>query len=827
MTLKVPYNFVPLNEKVVRPYWIDHISHDVPFKDGLSGTLKLTLTAESPIFVRRGTAKPPQDNNDKTKEQQAAYEFEQDENDNYFIPGSSLRGMVRSVVETLSFGRMISRVSERRYAVRDLSRGAYDIYLSQFSARGENATQCGWLRFDKDSKQYIVQECGAPGRISQYVLQEQTNVPIIDYYSKEGGFDNSKDSEKSAERKYKLFADHQAADMLNSPQFIKSYTKEVTTEVKGNTKTFVVERCKIGRKDDEDTGKGKIVLTGQPGERFLNTKGKKPKMSGKFLEFVFWEDENVEEIIVQNDIIDDFKSAYLDYLPEKQQSDDYKWRKKQLENGGKIPIFYRRGVDKKGQPTVEHFGLSYLYKLPYDNTVEDSIRENQDKPEAYDLADAIFGMVSTNGSKSTLDFLKGRVQFSHAKTENTQTKSEEKVILGEPRASFYPTYMKQSGKAHTGRYNTFMDDRATAKPIAGRKRYPVLEDGTRKTNFEGVEADSPLITKFLPLDAGTTFTCDLHYHNLRPVELGALLSALTFHGTEKSRHQVGMAKPLGFGKVKMNVEKLTAQEQTDYLLHYEAFMDMALGTTWRETEQVKELVALTTPVKRENVAVLDGNFAYNSLGEFKQVKNNQEVLEPHAKARGGDFTIEAVGEQADKDRIKTELKKDKARFINIEPMTEAREKQLKEEAARQIREATSTVVFREVEKLQAALKALKEEAERERAAANRKKKQDDALGAGLNLDSVKAGRDAFKKLKQETDKYIAQRQGINTNKLTTENRLLPESDWKELTDKVKEIYGNKQARKKSFSEKQLARTKSEVQWYLGEEATERLFQELK
>ncbi|MBQ7691820.1 MAG: hypothetical protein IJT30_11620, partial [Muribaculaceae bacterium] len=53
-TLKAPFNFVPLSDKVYFPAWADQISHDVPFSDGLSGELELTITAETPILVGAG-----------------------------------------------------------------------------------------------------------------------------------------------------------------------------------------------------------------------------------------------------------------------------------------------------------------------------------------------------------------------------------------------------------------------------------------------------------------------------------------------------------------------------------------------------------------------------------------------------------------------------------------------------------------------------------------------------------------------------------------------------------------------------------------------------
>ena len=43
-TIKAPFNFVPLSDKVFFPDWADKISHDIPFEDGVSGTIELTLT---------------------------------------------------------------------------------------------------------------------------------------------------------------------------------------------------------------------------------------------------------------------------------------------------------------------------------------------------------------------------------------------------------------------------------------------------------------------------------------------------------------------------------------------------------------------------------------------------------------------------------------------------------------------------------------------------------------------------------------------------------------------------------------------------------------
>ena len=52
--VKAPFNFVPLNEKVVIPYWGPYINHDLPFEDAQCGSLEVSIEAHNPIFVRDG-----------------------------------------------------------------------------------------------------------------------------------------------------------------------------------------------------------------------------------------------------------------------------------------------------------------------------------------------------------------------------------------------------------------------------------------------------------------------------------------------------------------------------------------------------------------------------------------------------------------------------------------------------------------------------------------------------------------------------------------------------------------------------------------------------
>jgi len=57
-TIPSPYNFVPLSKHVFFPDWSGQVSMDVPFSDGISGTLEIKVTAKSPIYIRNGGAHP-------------------------------------------------------------------------------------------------------------------------------------------------------------------------------------------------------------------------------------------------------------------------------------------------------------------------------------------------------------------------------------------------------------------------------------------------------------------------------------------------------------------------------------------------------------------------------------------------------------------------------------------------------------------------------------------------------------------------------------------------------------------------------------------------
>ncbi|MGX2972067.1 RAMP superfamily CRISPR-associated protein [Helicobacter sp. T3_23-1059] len=96
-----PYNFIEPNERVFYPQEFgevadDKISFTQPFKDSQSGILELTIIAKSDIFTGGFEGK----NADK-KSPKDFFKI----GDKYALSGSSVRGVIRTISQVLSFGK--------------------------------------------------------------------------------------------------------------------------------------------------------------------------------------------------------------------------------------------------------------------------------------------------------------------------------------------------------------------------------------------------------------------------------------------------------------------------------------------------------------------------------------------------------------------------------------------------------------------------------------------------------------------------------------------------------------------------------------------------
>jgi hypothetical protein len=153
--------------------------------------------------------------------------------------------------------------------------------------------------------------------------------------------------------------------------------------------------------------------------------------------------------------------------------------------------------------------------------------------------------------------------------------------------------------------------------IAGRKRYPVHKgDKTVKTEDTGNENVG---TTFTPLDTGVVFEGKLRYHNLKKVELGAMLSALTFHNTPNTFHNIGMARSLGYGKIELKINGIENIEL--YLKEFELYLTEQI-IDWKDSIQLKELLAMVTEQNNSG----NSELKYMKLRDFADSKSKKKAF---------------------------------------------------------------------------------------------------------------------------------------------------------------------------------------------------------
>jgi CRISPR-associated protein (TIGR03986 family) len=816
--ITAPYNFVPLNETVVSPFWADFVSHDKPFRNAKSGTIEVSLTAESPIYVRNGGPRKFEEvvKNGRTEQKEIIDSEFNHLNGKYFIPGSSIKGMIRSMIEIMSFGSMEEKVDDILYSVRDFSNGAKASKLYDPSELSSQSL-CGWLRIENGV--FYLKPCGRAGRIKHKDLDIISGPLKISQYYQQGG-NTSRADQKSARAKYLQFSFKK-----NGLVFGKADEED---DVGIGREKFIV--------DPAGEYSGTIVFSGQPSKREEPNKGKQ-------YEFIFF-DKGYKEVSLGTDkesIITNFYHAYYDH-DRNQQGDDWKWRKSQLMNGEPIPVFFRLKDDKKdlSSANIKDMGLSLLYKITYKHSVRELIRKTQGEKRKKDFAETLFGYATKT------DALKGRINISHAFAKGTpKVLTLQKEVLAGPKATYYPTYIDQNspdGKV-TGNYMTMMDAKAK---IRGYKRYPVrhgeVNHNPAPINEKTGKPNDEITTQFKPLDKGTQFSFKINYHNLRPEELGALVSALTFHLNDGFYHSIGMGKPLGYGKVKLEVINQSIEELLPSVKSFEAFMNWSLNNStpsWHKSPQIKELIAMAKPQVQTDKELkymqmdMKNNDFVNAKG---RKKGDPKFGLPTYSTLSGEISF--VNHLGDSElyEFKALLEKEEMQF---EVLEEINPKDLYEQLLYRERNHVATKIeqlkIKLIQQLEDKKKALKhektaqvlehQEQEKERENKNR-------IDSGPDYSEVKIGPRAFDPFAKLVSQYIKLIHGVDPKNLGLEH--IPYMKDKSAIDKtyhkLVEIASQlpKKDKENWLKEPRLTnKTYEKIASWIGEEKTNELFDNLR
>ncbi len=518
-----PYNFVPLPEKVVTVEVGDLPGYDI--YTGYTGYLDCELTTLSPLYTR--AAPNPQFfeewadktremmKDDKAREEYAQF-FHLGDTERPVIPGSSLRGMVRSLVEIVGYGK-VQWITNKQLFFRTMDNTAVGDY---YRGRMSDKVESGFLR--KRGEQYFIQKC----RVARIHRDKLGHVSQL----------------------YTGKRPNQIPSWKEQPYQYMPIWVELSASEK------FVDRCAY--QADENLREGRLVITGDI-----------PK---KKKEFVFLMPEaEAEEITVSEELYRRFcdddqittwqEQAFSKDRPYKdnRQRDGLPRKGHYLNEEGDPVFFLREGG------TLTFFGRAHMFRLPYERSpiecVPSKLKQHNDESgnEIFDIAEAIFGYVP-EGKRTTSRA--GRVYFSDAVCEPNQETvwlTENIVtpmVLGSPKPTTFQHYLVQDKKyKHDPDNKRSLAHYGTPTPeetvIRGHKCYWHQRASDFIKSTEPDWQTDTQHTQIRPVKEGVTFQFRVYFENLQDFELGALLWVLNL--PKGCCHKLGMGKPLGLGSVKV------------------------------------------------------------------------------------------------------------------------------------------------------------------------------------------------------------------------------------------------------------------------------------
>lgn len=603
-TARAPYNFVPLPDKIITfaqsklPTLDSYKNPDEDKKQEKwhSGWFECEMETRSPTYVRGMMTLPQYANYDPQAERKLT-EAEQiklkEERAGFYatdpaqqiegrpapaIPGSSLRGVIRALVEIAGYGKMrwvndAVSITFRAVAAsrEDPLAEPYRDIIGSFSRN----VLAGYLR-QQPNGVWVIQPALKPSQKgwteqAAYLKVKEAKIPseaITNFYR----FD----------------------DWDYWPEYFKVSFNAVNERGKRGSYVRITQ---IGDEEDNYQHRGVLVCTGSMVES-----GKENQTSPRRNHALVLEANNrAKPLLITGDTL----AAYRESLTPFQR--DELWAEGGLEDGA--PVFYVTAKDG----SVFWFGHTPNFRIPARNEsgglaavrdfIPKAVRQpnKDDGPTEPDLAEAIFGWVDEEkegnptklGKDGKIKFTQraGRVFFGDARYENNRSGvwySAEPIKpapLSSPKITTFQHYLTQDkNEGHDPDLRGSLAHYGTAAEIRGHKLY--WHKGNTKIPLADDKAKESQLTRIEPIKAGVRFRFRVHFENLLEHELGALSWALCLPNEPGKSycHKLGMGKPLSMGAVKITAKLHLTDRHERYarLFDSEKFAD---GTTEAQAGQ--------------------------------------------------------------------------------------------------------------------------------------------------------------------------------------------------------------------------------------------------
>jgi CRISPR-associated protein (TIGR03986 family) len=625
------YNFVPLPDAVVRA--VEDAEKELPDHDTYAnelyphtGYFDVKLTTKSPLYIRAPLTRTEFDFNEQDKDlhgikvgDQTSYKDQVKNKSDFFytrnpqqpvIPGSSLRGMLRNVLEIASYSK-VKWVTDKRLFYRTVDATAVGRYYNQWMVQELGQTEVkphprarlfgsrvrgGFLRFCPDGS-YIIEEC-VVARIELSAVLNALGLQWRDQmYELDGQNLRTKEDRSNPNQTPKwqyqckeLWVD---VDANETPYFFPK--AERNGRVRHRDLYLQFRRAtNPATSPDSSKQKGQLVLTGH--------------INYKHLQFMFVSVDSPQVFPVPNNPNEaDQNLRLIDRFQDEDQITQWQTKafpkdrpaganRKQpgwLRDGE--PVFFLTDDGGKGKNII-FFGRTQMFRMPYKNRPFDLVPPELRRPEDIDVAEALFGYVRTRqetdelinrGCRTLKQGSKSRAYASRIfVTDATVTNAPNGLwlsssprtpgILATPKPTSFQHYLTQQQPNDKRELDHYDSPPPHETVIRGHKLYWHQGDASIDDLSDSVPSATTQHTSFHPIKSDVSFKFRMYFENFSDEELGAMcwtLHPLGDAGKEYC-HKLGMGKPFGMGAVKLEATlHLTKRD-----LRYRSLFD---GAGWQ------------------------------------------------------------------------------------------------------------------------------------------------------------------------------------------------------------------------------------------------------
>lgn len=618
-----PYNFVelPSENKLVTAQKLPNSNcYD---KERYTGYIECTLVTETPLYIRSGLIPDDfknfgdlscnhQELEQVTSEEQKRWTdfFNNPANNRPIIPGSSIRGMLRTIMEIVTYSKFHQVSGNQKLFFRAVAAPKLDPLTEEYNKKlldqEKNQVKAGYLQQQKEGSWRI------------YIAQDIEKHPFI--WIKESLIPDDIELIKLNKTDYK-------------PQYLEVKFDEIT-----HYKTRYLAK-QISKDNPNHKYRGYLVTSGNMIEG--NKGDKSPRqyhclIGGKTNDYIEIDHGAVEDYLAG---LTEFQKKYFD------------------ENSGILkndyPVFF---IEPRQNEKVTLFGHSPNFRVPYTPpsnngraaSVTDFIpsrlksAENSD----IDMTEAIFGWVN---KKSQDQARAGRIFITDAIVDDAISEDEiwcqqnpnariTPPILATPKPTTFQHYLVQTdidGKRENLNHYGSVPNQDTV--IRGYKLYwhqkDVSSSSIRESNEEEISNKPKQYTKIRPINSKVSFHFKIYFDNLTDEELGALLWILDLAKEKESRIYVkddqeyrfslGMGKPFGMGAVKLTNQQLYLSQRQE-----KRYQKLFNGNNW-ETGNYNdtEIEAEVFVDSFKNYLLDENKIGENSDGNLEDVNRIKMLLE--------------------------------------------------------------------------------------------------------------------------------------------------------------------------------------------------------